>query len=163
MRVGRAIQPSVHGGHAPEHFEFVVLDVAGQRWALPLEAVERVLAMVAIAELPGSPAGVIGAVNVHGEPVPVLDLDVRSGRPPRERGPRGRLVLARTATRRVALPVDDVLGVVTVARDALGAAPESVPAPVAGLAALPDGVLAVYDVDGLITAEEERAVSAALA
>ena len=87
---------------------------------------------------------------------------MRIGREPRERGARGTLVLTRTATRRVALPVDDVLGVVAVERSAIGPAPASVPAPVAGIAALPDGVLLIYDVDAFLTAEDERAVAAAL-
>jgi len=142
--------------------ELVVVEVAGQRWALPLQAVERALAMVEVSPLPGSPTGVRGAINVGGEPVPVLDLEVRIGRRPRERGARGTLVLARTATRRVALPVDDVLGVVAVECSAIGPAPASVPAPVGGIAALPDGVLLIYDVDAFLTAEDERAVAAAL-
>ena len=37
-----------------------------------------------------------------------------SGVRERDRGPSARLVLARTSTRRVALPVDDVLGVIEV-------------------------------------------------
>ena len=139
--------------------ELVAVDVGGQRWALPLHSVERVVGMVAIAPLPESPAGVRGAINVAGEIVPVLDLDVRIGRPERDRGVNGRLVLARTSTRRVALPVDDVLGVISA-----DVAPplEHVPAPMAGTAALPDGVLAIYDVDAFLSAADEAMLDAAL-
>jgi purine-binding chemotaxis protein CheW len=143
--------------------ELVEVDVDGQRWALPLEAVERVVGMVAVSPLPGSPAGVSGVINVHGEIVAVLDLDVRIGRPSRDRGTRGRLLLARTSTRRVALAVDDVLGVVEVDRAAIGPPPEAVPAPVAGIAALGDGVLLIYDVDAFLSPGDEQAVAAALA
>jgi purine-binding chemotaxis protein CheW len=140
--------------------ELVAVDVGGQTWALPLACVERVVGMVAIAPLPGSPAGVRGAVNVAGEIVPVLDLDVRIGRPQHDRGAAAQLVLARTSTRRVALPVDDVLGVLEV--DAVGPPIEHVPAPMAGIAALPDGVLAVYDVDAFLSAADEASLAAAL-
>src|SRR4051794_38743968 len=111
--------------------ELVAVGVGEQRWALPLACVERVVGMVAVTPLPESPAGVRGAINVAGEIVPVLDLDARIGRPQRDRGPGARLVLARTATRRVALPVDEVLGVI-----AVDIAPpiEQVPAPIAGTA-----------------------------
>lgn len=140
----------------------VVVDVGEQRWALPLDAVERAIPMVEISPLPGSPAGVRGAISVHGEAVPVLDLDLRLGRPAREHGSAGKLLLARTARRRVALPVDEVHGVTVVERSAIGPAPDSVPAPVAGIAALGDAVLAIYDVDAFLCAADERAVTAAL-
>lgn len=151
----------VHGG-IDGQLELVAVDVAGQRWALPLQAVERAIPMVEISPLPAAPTGVCGAINVHGEPVPVLDLDLRIGRSPREHGAQAKLVLVRTATRRVALGVDEVLGVVEVAREAVGPAPDSVPAPVAGIAALPDGVLLISDVDAFLSADDERAVAAAL-
>jgi chemotaxis signal transduction protein len=118
--------------------------------------------MVEISPLPGAPTGVRGAVNVHGEPVPVLDLEARLGLAPLERGTAAKLLLARTATRRVALPVDEVLGVVTVAPEAIGPPPDAVPAPLAGIAALPDGVLLISDVDAFLTAEDDAAVAAAL-
>jgi len=151
----------VHGG-IDGQLELVAIEVGGQRWALPLSAVERAIPMVEISPLPQAPTGVRGAINVHGEPVPVLDLDLRSGRAPREHGTRAKLLLARTATRRVALPVDEVLGVVEVARSAIGPAPDSIPAPVAGIAALPDGVLLITDVDAFLSADDERALAAAL-
>ena len=140
--------------------ELVAVDVGGQCWALPLACVERIVGMVAVAPLPESPAGVRGAINVAGEIVPVLDLDVRIGRPERDRGVNARLVLAHTETRRVALPVDEVLGVIAV--DAVAPPAESVPAPLAGTAALDDGVLAIYDVDAFLTAADEVALTAAL-
>jgi purine-binding chemotaxis protein CheW len=118
--------------------------------------------MVAITPLPESPAGVRGAINVAGEIVPVLDLDVRIGRPGRDRGAGAQLVLARTSTRRVALPVDDVLGVIDVDAAAVGSPIEGVPAPMAGTAALPDGMLAIYDVDAFLTAADEELLEAAL-
>lgn len=143
--------------------ELVEVEVDGQRWALPLAAVERVVSMVAVSALPESPTGVLGAINVHGEIVPVLDLDVRIGRPARDRSTRGQLVLARTSRRRVALAVDDVLGVVEVDRAAIGPPPDAVPAPVAGIAAFGDGVLLIYDVDAFLSPGDEHAVAAALA
>jgi chemotaxis signal transduction protein len=142
--------------------ELVAVDVGGQCWALPLACVERVVGMVAVAPLPESPAGVRGAINVAGEIVPVLDLDVRIGRPERDRGVNARLVLAHTETRRVALPVDEVLGVIAVDAAAVAPPVENVPAPIAGTAALDDGVLAIYDVDAFLTAADEEALAAAL-
>jgi purine-binding chemotaxis protein CheW len=66
---------------ADDVVELVVAVFSGRRWALPLTSVERVVPMVAVSPLPQSPLGVRGAVNVHGDVVPVLDLDARIGRP----------------------------------------------------------------------------------
>jgi purine-binding chemotaxis protein CheW len=142
--------------------ELVTADVGDQRWALPLAAVERVVGMVAISPLPESPVGVRGAVNVGGEVVPVLDLDLRLGRQVSDRGAGAQLVLARTSRRRVALPVDRVHGVLEVPAQTIGPPVEHVPAPMSGTAGLPDGVLAIYDLDAFLSAEDEAALDAAL-
>jgi purine-binding chemotaxis protein CheW len=136
--------------------ELVIFAAGGRRWALPLAAVERVVAMVAIEPLPGAPPGVRGAVDVHGDVLPVLDLGVRLGEAPHPLGPAAQLVLARTARRRVALPVDESLGVVS--EPLRGAS-----APLAGVARLPDGLLAVYDLDAFLAAGEEDRLTLALA
>jgi purine-binding chemotaxis protein CheW len=148
---------------AGDDVELVAVEVGGQSWALPLAAVERVVGMVAVSPLPESPAGVRGAINVGGEIVPVLDLDLRLGRPTSDRGPGARLVLARTSTRRVALPVDDVLGVIAVDAALIGPPVEHTSAPMAGVAGLPEGVLAIYDLDAFLSAGDEQALVAALA
>jgi purine-binding chemotaxis protein CheW len=147
---------------AGDDVELVAVNVGGQSWALPLAAVERVVGMVAVSPLPESPAGVRGAINVGGEIVPVLDLDLRIGRPTTDRGPSARLVLARTTTRRVALPVDEVLGVIAVERGRIGPPVSQSPAPMAGVAGVEDGVLAIYDLDAFLTADDELALDAAL-
>jgi purine-binding chemotaxis protein CheW len=147
---------------AGDDVELVAVEIGGQSWALPLAAVERVVGMVAVSPLPESPAGIRGAINVGGEIVPVLDLDLRIGRPTTDRGPGARLVLARTRSRRVALPVDDVLGVIAVDAALIGPPVERTAAPMAGVAGLADGVLAIYDLDAFLSADDEHALSAAL-
>jgi purine-binding chemotaxis protein CheW len=134
----------------------VAFAVAAHRWALPLDTVERVVAMVAVSPLAGAPAAIRGAIDVHGEIVPVLDLGLRLGDPPHRLNADAQLVLARTARRAVALPVDASLGVVA---PALGA----VSGPLAGVATADGGLLAVYDLDAFLSAGEEDELTLALA
>jgi purine-binding chemotaxis protein CheW len=134
----------------------VAFAVGERRWGLPLECVERVVAMVAVAPLPGAPEGVRGAINVHGAVVPVLDLGRRLGDPPHPLGADARLVLARTRRRRVALPVDEALDVVALA-------PRAASGPLAGVAPQDDGLLAVYDLDAFLSHGEEDQLTLALA
>jgi purine-binding chemotaxis protein CheW len=138
--------------------------VEGRRLALELDAVERVVRMVAIAPLPGAPEGVLGAVDVAGELVPVLDVRRRFELGPREPGPDDTLVLARTSRRPVALPADEVLGLREVPAAALAPA-EAVRAHtrhVAGAVTLEDGLLVVQDLDAFLSADEEQRLEPAL-
>lgn len=136
----------------------VVFSVDRERYGLALASTERVLPMVAVSPLPGCPDAVLGAMNLHGEVVPVLDIRRRLGLDAVEYGPRARLLVARTARRLVALPVDDVLGVDEVpAEDVVP--PDSVLPGIdqlSGIGALPDGLLLIHDLDNFLSVEEER-------
>jgi purine-binding chemotaxis protein CheW len=153
---GAAERHAQAGGSGTTGTLSVAFAAAGRRWALPLAAVERVVAMVAVSELAGAPAAIRGAIDVHGEIVPVLDLGLRLGDLPHPLNAEAQLVLARTPRRAVALPVDEALGVVALT---LGAAS----GPLAGVAAPGDELLAVYDLDAFLSAGEEDELTLALA
>lgn len=142
----------------------VVFDIEGARYALPLSAVERILPMAAVAALPQAPPIALGAINLGGEVIPVLDLRRRLGLPPRELSLAARLMVASTRRRRLALTVDDVQGVREVA-------PGSVTPPgavlpglrnLAGIVALTEGLLYIHDLEAFLSLEEEARLDAAL-
>ena len=143
---------------ALENVSVVVFVVDGQRYALPLTAAERVVSMVAIAPLPDGPDVVAGVVNVHGDIVPVLDLRRRLGLPARSYGVDTWLLLAQTPQRVVALPVDEVHGVVEVDRAQVVPPGAAVPGAsvLAGVAALPDGLLLIDDPSAFLSLEDDR-------
>lgn len=142
----------------------VLFVIDGQRYALPLLTVERVLPMVAVARLPKAPAVALGVVNVHGRIIPVVDVRRRLGFPPREYGLTAHILLARTQRRVLALPVDAALGVTEVAGDAVTPADRVLPGigHVAGVAALPDGLLFIHDLDAFLSLDEEQRLTEAL-
>src|SRR6058998_1519266 len=107
------------GGETPS---LVVFRVGSQRCAIPVSAAERVLPMVAVAPLPDAPPIALGAVNVEGRLLAVLDLQRRLGLPARELGPSAQLLVVTTSRRTVALPVDEVLGVTELPADKIVAA-----------------------------------------
>lgn len=55
--------------------------VADQSCCFPVEQVVRIIEMVTITPLPSAPEGIEGIINLHGQPVPVLDLRWRFGLP----------------------------------------------------------------------------------
>ena len=100
----------------------VTFRLGSQFYALPVEPVVQVVAMVAFTPLPQVPEPVTGVINVHGEAVPVVDLR-------RHLGPAGQslaggqldldasIILAHVGGRMVGLIVDEVVDVLTLPSD----------------------------------------------
>jgi purine-binding chemotaxis protein CheW len=141
-----------------------VFSVDGHRYGLPLSVTERVLPMVAISPLPGCPPVVLGAINLHGDVISVLDVRRRLGLPHGEYGPAASLLVARTARRIVALPVDAVHGVMEFASDSVDPPDAVIPGMehVSGVVALADGLLLIHDLDSFFSIEEEQQLAGCL-
>lgn len=142
----------------------VVFAAAGGRFGIALEATDRIVRMVAISPLPGSPPVVLGAVNVSGRVVAVVDVCRRLGLSSPPYGPESYLVLARTPRRRLALAVEEVQGVVEVPADAVSSPATLAPAAaaLAGAVALRDGIVFINDLEAFLSADEERQLDRAL-
>jgi purine-binding chemotaxis protein CheW len=140
----------------------VVFLLDGTRCAVRTDCVERVLPMAGVTRIPGAPEIALGSLNLHGELIPVLDVRLRFGFASRPPDPSDKLLVAATVRRRLALPVDDVLGVeeqaVTPAETLLPGLHQ-----VAGVVALADGVLYIHDLERFLSLDEENLLDAALA
>jgi purine-binding chemotaxis protein CheW len=91
----------------------VVFVVGGQRLAVELGAVERIVQAVAVTKVPHAPTEIIGVINVHGAILPVLDLRRQLElAPPKEIELSDGMILALAAGQQVVLWVDGVHGVV---------------------------------------------------
>lgn len=135
----------------------VVFTLADRRLALPLGAVERVIRMVEIIPLPQGPEIVLGVINVGGRVAPVLDIRRRFGLPERPIALGDYLVLASTAARTVALVAESIQGVVACPEDAVIARDEILSGLeyVQGVVKLNDELVLLFDLDLLLTREEE--------
>lgn len=142
----------------------VVFAVDSASCAISLEATEYVLHMVAVSPLPGAPPIIAGVINLHGSVVPVVDLRRRLGSAPRPYGLGAHLLLVTSPRRRLALSADQVLGVRTIPEDSV--VPSRLVAPglgaLAGIAALPDGLLFIHDLEGVLSGEDEERLDRAL-
>lgn len=142
----------------------VVFSLEDQRYALALENVERVLPMVWVSALPQAPGIVVGVINVHGRVLPVLDIRGRFGLPARPWGLGTRLLVTKTSHRVVALPVDEVEGVIAVDPAAVVLKPLSTSGVlhVAGIVGLADGLLFICDLEAFLSIDEDRQLRDAL-
>jgi len=150
--------------NSPGFSQLVVFVVERQRYALALAEVERALPMAAATPLPAAPPIVTGVLSLHGTPLPVVDLRRRLELVPRAPRPEDHLLVVHTPRRTLALCVDEVQGVLEVPAERITASTAVVPGigQVAGIVALPDGLLLVHDLDALLSLDEDRQLGAAL-
>jgi purine-binding chemotaxis protein CheW len=142
---------------------FVSFTLDGDHFALDSAAVREVVRAVAITRLPGAPAVVLGVIDVRGEPVPVFDMHLRFGLPPRPLDPAERFIIVDTGERAAALRVDEVGWLADVPRDAIRAAVQApAAAHVAGTVALEDGLVVIHDPAGFLSRAETDTLDVAL-
>ena len=106
----------------------LVFTIGSDRYGLPLRAVARVLPVLALKQLPGAPDFVAGLMDLHGAPVPVLDVSRLAGLKAEQIWLDSRIVLIdypveasleNGATRQLGLLVEHVVGIDSVAETAL--------------------------------------------
>lgn len=149
---------------AARHQGFLVFDVAGQRFALPLPNVREVLRAVAITRLPEAPAVIEGVIDVRGNLVPVMDIRARVGLPQRPLELEDRLIVVESDDRTLALRVDRVHWTIEVDRGELESTRVLVPeaAYIAGVARLEDGLVLIHDLRRFLSPSEAAELARAL-
>lgn len=147
----------------PGDIELLVFELAGVRYALDLSCVREVVRAVLITPLPEAPSVVEGVIDVRGEIVPVYDMRLRFGHPPRTLHPDDRLIVAWTGERLVALRCDRTDWIEEVQSSAVEAPQFGRSGRIAGVAKLPDGVVLIHDLAGFLEEAEKLALDEALA
>ncbi|WP_211465561.1 chemotaxis protein CheW [Collimonas silvisoli] len=91
--------------------QLVVFFLDGRRYALPLATVTRIIYAADVTPLPNAPAVVLGAIDLQGEVIPVLNIRRRFLLPERAIGVNDQFLIALTQRRTVALVVDETQGI----------------------------------------------------
>lgn len=139
----------------------VTFTVEGQRYGLSLEAVKRVFPMIAISPLPKAPAVALGVVNIHGEVIAVVDIRHRFGLPATQYGVAAHLLVTQTSRRKIAMPVEEVLGMAEVSAECVASSDTVLPGIgyVSGIVKLHDGLLLIHDLETFLSLDEEQQLS----
>ena len=147
-----------------EPVELVAFVLDEQRFGLRLSVVERVVRAVEVTSLPSAPEIVLGAINLGGRVVPVVNIRKRFMFPEKEIGLDDHLIIAKTATRTVGLLVDSATALVEVSANDITDASQILPGMdyVDGVAKLEDGMILIHDLDKFLSLEEERALDAVM-
>lgn len=125
----------------------------------------RVVRMVEIAALPEAPEIVMGVIDVQGEIIPVMSMRRRFGLTEPGTSLSDQLIVADTATCRVALSVNSVTGVVERAQEDITETAEIVPGSryVEGISTLEDGLVFIHDLDLFLSKKEAEQLEEVLA
>ena len=138
-----AISATTPAKKAPETL-FVQFVVGRLSCALPLGDVQEIAAMVAVTPLPGAQRHVLGVVDYHGTPCPVLDIRSLLNLPSSPLVPEQHLLILRVGTRLLAVPCDQAERVLSASIQMAPAGPNG-GALVQGLIQEKDGVVLVLD------------------
>ena len=151
------------GNQAPQH-RVVGFELDGIAYALPLAAVDRVVRAVEITPLPGAPDVILGVINVHGRVVAVADIRKRFGLLPREIELDDAIVIAHTATRRLALVANAVHGVLDYAESDIVEREQIIPESgyVEAVAKTREGLVIIQDLDRFLDISEETSLQRAM-
>ncbi len=141
--------------------QWVCFALEGQRYALPLQSVSRIVHAAEVTPLPLAPEGVAGALDVGGRILPVFNLRRRLHLPDRPMRLDDQFVIAHTPRRPVALVVDRALGLIE-AQPVEDAALAPNPPHLRGVLSLPDGLVLIQDLEDFLSAEEDQALESAL-
>lgn len=143
---------------AAEIHEAVVFVLAGQRYALPIDAVQEIQQIVAMNEVPETLPGVIGMVNLRGEVIPAVDLRRALALEAAPIGVQTPMIIARVTGSLVALVVDEVEDVVPLPPGALQDAGDILPLSdrLIGLCRLDSGLVYLLDPDRLLGGKPEK-------
>lgn len=139
----------------------LVFHIGSDRYGLRLSAIARVLPVAGLKLLPLAPAFVAGLLDLHGEPVPVIDLSQLAGAPARQLWFDTRIILldypVDGGSRALGLMAEHVAGIETV--DTASLADSGVSgAPFLGrVASSQAGMLQLVEPEGLLT-DEVRAL-----
>lgn len=140
--------------------KLLIFALSGLRCALPLAGIERILRAVEISPLPKAPEIVMGLVNVQGRVIPVLNIRRLFRLPETEINLNDQIVIARTATRPVAILVDNAIGVAEYAKQDIIPSDELFPGIeyLEGVAKLQDGIIFIYNLDRFLSSEDDAGI-----
>ncbi len=142
----------------------LVFRIDGQRYALSLSSVKRVVHAVEITPLPKAPDIVMGVINMLGHVIPVFNVRRRFRLPERETALSDHMIIASTSRRTVSLSVERVEGVIE--SDQRKPVPSADILPemeyVMGVVRQEDGLVLIHDLDTFLSIDEERKLDAAM-
>lgn len=145
----------------------LVFEVEGEVYGVAAERVREIVRAVLPTPLPSAPRVIAGVINYRGDPVPLIDVRARFGKPERPLAPEEAFVILQPLTegaRKLALRTDRVRELIRVPHASIVPMDETAPRALyaAGTAVLPSGLLLICDVARFLDQAERMTLAGAL-
>ncbi|MBI5602575.1 MAG: chemotaxis protein CheW [Deltaproteobacteria bacterium] len=141
--------------------KLVLFHLDEQKFALDLNVVERGIRVVEITSVPKAPPFVSGVINMSGRIIPVLNTRALLGLPDKEIGLDDHLLIAWAAGFKVALLMDEVIGVIDFNPQKFTASGGIFPeiGKVEGTVRLEGDIVFIYDLKGFVFRDDLSALT----
>ncbi|MDX2105243.1 MAG: chemotaxis protein CheW [Candidatus Melainabacteria bacterium] len=144
--------------------EFLTFELNETKMALPVEAVASIFEAVAFHPSKVERLGILGDFNLHGEMIPVLNLDRHWNREPTAIKLDSQIIVLRLNDGRIAIVADDVKGTIKVAKESVislnAVLPEDALKNPHGLTLHENEIYYVLDIESLLDARLEELLHA---
>jgi purine-binding chemotaxis protein CheW len=131
--------------------EILSFTLDGQRFALPLASVERVLRALAVTHIPDAPPIVFGVIDYYGEIIAVINLRFHLKLPSKGIHVNDRFIVVKSSGRKLALVVDEVESVMKPMEKDINQADEINPGlKIAKIIRDNAGIIFIYDLEKLL-------------
>lgn len=142
--------------------QLVVFELGGESYGVDISAVNTIIRMQEITEIPRSPEFVEGVINLRGSIIPVIDLRKRLGLQINSATRASRIIVIEANGQMIGMIVDAVAETIRLPQDAI-----EPPSPIVlstdveyvrGIGKLPDRLVVLLDLDRVLASKEVEAL-----
>jgi len=147
-----------------KNLKLVLFQVDSQRFAIPLQTVDKVVSVVAFSPLAKAPEFVMGTIQKEGEIIAVVDMRKVFNLPEKEIELSDQLLITQSGTLNVGLWIDKTLDVIEIPESELEKTKKILldTIQVKGVFKFEDMLVLLQDIDQLFTVEQTKLLRAAL-
>lgn len=148
---------------ADEFEQLVVFELANEHYGVDISAVNTIIRMQEITEVPKTPSFVEGVINLRGSIIPVIDLRKRFGLPAGSITKASRIVVVEASSQMIGMIVDAVAETLRLSCDSI-----EPPSPVVvsvdseylrGIGKQNDRLVILLDLDKVLSAKESESIA----
>ncbi|HOM28424.1 MAG TPA: chemotaxis protein CheW [Deltaproteobacteria bacterium] len=109
-----SLNEDIRAARASENTSYITFTLDNENYAVPIQSIEEIIGLQEISLLPNVPDFIKGVINLRGEIVPIMDLRIKFGLPPKEYNQFTVFLIMRVDERLMGLVVDNVADVLVI-------------------------------------------------